>query len=216
MDYLLSDMWKYAKNTLLGVMGYQAGFVLLVLVALLALIIPGRKMGDRIVVAALLAYLVFVFSSTVLLRDQTSTATVILTPFRSWRLGIFGGNRQMLLEDLENVALFVPVGLGLGYISRDSDFYTGLLSVTYVFIFSASIELLQYISAVGTCEFDDVFNNTLGAVLGFVIARWIGKHVAGPTLPNVPTGSGPGTGQGAESDSGNVYTYGGDDGFPRE
>ena len=37
--------------------------------------------------------------------------------------------------------------------------------------FSAGIEITQYITGRGLCEFDDVFNNTLGACVGFTSWR---------------------------------------------
>lgn len=37
--------------------------------------------------------------------------------------------------------------------------------------FSAGIEITQYITGRGLCEFDDVFNNTLGAFVGFTSWR---------------------------------------------
>ncbi|WP_288535663.1 VanZ family protein [uncultured Ruminococcus sp.] len=36
-------------------------------------------------------------------------------------------------------------------------------------MFSAAIEITQYFTGRGLCEFDDVFNNTLGACIGFII-----------------------------------------------
>ena len=39
------------------------------------------------------------------------------------------------------------------------------------FAFSAFIEFTQLITARGTCEMDDIMNNTLGAVIGYYI--WI-------------------------------------------
>jgi glycopeptide antibiotics resistance protein len=38
---------------------------------------------------------------------------------------------------------------------------------------SVCIELTQLVTARGLCEFDDVFNNTLGAWLGYVIYKKI-------------------------------------------
>ncbi|MFR5118576.1 MAG: VanZ family protein [Ruminococcus sp.] len=38
-------------------------------------------------------------------------------------------------------------------------------------VFSAGIEITQYITGRGLCEFDDVFNNTLGACVGFTSWR---------------------------------------------
>lgn len=48
------------------------------------------------------------------------------------------------------------------------------------FLFSVSIETLQYITGRGITEVDDVINNTLGGVLGWCGQRVIvRKHVKG-------------------------------------
>ena len=40
-------------------------------------------------------------------------------------------------------------------------------------VFSSIIEITQYFTRRGLLEFDDVFNNTFGAVLGFVFVKLI-------------------------------------------
>ena len=41
--------------------------------------------------------------------------------------------------------------------------------ISTAIMFSAAIEITQYFTGRGLCEFDDVFNNTLGACIGFII-----------------------------------------------
>ncbi len=45
-------------------------------------------------------------------------------------------------------------------------------SILYLMLFSIAIEALQYSLRVGLCEFDDVFNNTLGSAIGYGVG-WI-------------------------------------------
>lgn len=60
---------------------------------------------------------------------------------------------------LTNVIMFVPVGVLVGWIWR----WRGLWTAAVLSIF---IEILQLVTARGLCEFDDVFHNMIGAVIG--------------------------------------------------
>lgn len=65
-----------------------------------------------------------------------------------------------------NICLFVPLGFLIPYCTRRGlifTVFTGLL-------LSATIEAIQYYYCLGYCEFDDVFNNTVGSIIGF--AYW--------------------------------------------
>lgn len=70
--------------------------------------------------------------------------------------------------DFGNIAMFIPLGVLLPYLC-------GITKFKKVFLmslaFSAGIEITQYITGRGLCEFDDVFNNTLGACVGFTSWR---------------------------------------------
>ena len=173
MDYLISDMWDYLMSTVSGTLEYKALVVMGMLLALLVLVVPGRKLGDRIAFAALAAYLTLVFASTVLLRSTAHSTGLSLVPFSTYAVAFGEGNRTILFEILENIVLFIPAGLALGYLSRESGFWASLLAIAGTAMFSLGIECLQYIYEVGICEFDDFFNNTLGIVIGFVVARLI-------------------------------------------
>ncbi len=62
-----------------------------------------------------------------------------------------------------NVFVFVPFGFMLPWAAKFKLWQTVLIGLS----FTVSIETLQYFLGVGLCEFDDVFNNTLGTVLGY-------------------------------------------------
>ena len=73
-----------------------------------------------------------------------------------------------LVQIFGNIAMFIPLGVLLPYLC-------GITKFKKVFLmslaFSAGIEITQYITGRGLCEFDDVFNNTLGACVGFTSWR---------------------------------------------
>ena len=69
-----------------------------------------------------------------------------------------------------NFALFFPLGCSLACFddkAKIKPWHAVVLSC----VLSIAIEILQHIFSLGVSEFDDVFNNTLGALMGFVLTR---------------------------------------------
>ena len=73
-----------------------------------------------------------------------------------------------LVQIFGNIAMFIPLGVLLPYLCGITKFKSVFLMSL---AFSAGIEITQYITGRGLCEFDDVFNNTLGAFVGFTSWR---------------------------------------------
>ena len=66
-----------------------------------------------------------------------------------------------------NLALLMPFGFMLPMF-RDVNWKKVLLMS---FCFSVGIELTQFITGLGLMEFDDVFNNTVGGLIGYMIYK---------------------------------------------
>lgn len=66
---------------------------------------------------------------------------------------------------LMNVFLFVPIGLSLPF-ALSKKKHPVIITMIAAFLFSVSIEAIQYYFALGLCEMDDVIMNTLGAMIG--------------------------------------------------
>ena len=90
---------------------------------------------------------------------------------------IFSGKEGMLSQVSLNILLFIPVGflattafLGKRKLRVILPFIVGITLTTV-------IESLQFFLHRGMFELDDIFNNTVGTVLGILIALLIlGKH----------------------------------------
>lgn len=81
-----------------------------------------------------------------------------LLPFHSY-VEIWKGEWRPLLENIGNIALFIPLGVALKW--------SGVKDVKKAgFLVSLLIEVLQFTFALGTFECDDLIHNTLGAVIG--------------------------------------------------
>lgn len=73
------------------------------------------------------------------------------------------------LNILGNIIAFIPFGIYLPYMSKSG---IGLIATfLYTFSLSLTIELVQLITRVGSCDVDDVILNTLGGVAGYIIWR---------------------------------------------
>lgn len=172
MDYLISDMWNYLIATASETLEYKALVVLGLLLAILILVVPGRKISDRVALAALAAFLTLVFASTVLFRMEMQPGTNNFVPFFTWQQALSARNVQLLLQNIENIALFVPAGIALGWLCRNAKPSECVIAIAGVVLFSLAIEALQFHYSIGICDIDDVIDNSLGAILGFV-AMWI-------------------------------------------
>ena len=82
--------------------------------------------------------------------------------YTAWAQGKPGYGREILL----NIALFVPLGYFLSAVLDGAVKRFGLLATGLSLIVSVTIEGIQYVDGLGLAEWDDVFNNVLGACLG--------------------------------------------------
>ena len=112
--------------------------------------------------------LTFVVRETMVLRTPKNRG-VVLEPFREFQAMIeqhdhFFWFKQIML----NILLFIPLGFLLplvyGKVFRDP-----VLTVLTGYLFSASIESMQYITGRGLTEIDDVITNTVGTAAGYVM-----------------------------------------------
>lgn len=81
---------------------------------------------------------------------------------------------QLVTEIIGNIAMFVPVGFLCAVIFANKKILPVMLSG---FAFSLCIELCQLIFHKGSFELDDLFNNTLGAIIGFLLYLLIRKII---------------------------------------
>ena len=92
-----------------------------------------------------------------------------LLPFHSY-VEILKGEWRPLLENIGNIALFIPLGAALKWSGVKDVKKVGLLA-------SLFIEILQFTFALGTFECDDLIHNTLGTVIGTWCAGKIGGEI---------------------------------------
>lgn len=92
--------------------------------------------------------------------------------FWSYKLAFLEHDRGLELEIYCNILLFIPWGFLLPTVWKR--FEDGRWMLSAALMLSGGVELCQGILRLGLFEFDDIFNNTLGALIGFVL-YWLVK-----------------------------------------
>lgn len=127
-----------------------------------------RKKKDYIFSILFGAYIAAVLWITLFSRIGEGYRRFLL-PFHSY-VEILKGEWRPLLENIGNVALFIPLGIALKWLGvgdvKKAGFFTSLL-----------IEVIQLTFALGTFECDDLIHNMLGAVIGAWSAGKIGVEI---------------------------------------
>ncbi len=160
MDYF----WVYANPKIPDCL-WEACFLILCVVMVLTYIVKRKVQTFKTVLFSTLIfeYLLLLLCSTVILRGANEEIHYKLTPFWSYAT-VLGGRKDLIIENLLNVMVFIPLGLML---STFDTFRKWRIVFLCGFCLSVTIELSQLIFKRGLCEFDDMFHNTLGAMIGY-------------------------------------------------
>lgn len=169
----MSNIFSYLKEfVLLGIF-----IIILFLIGYLVIykkIMKGTKVIDKkrmILYGITIGYLVIVFGATFLTRGN-NYKEINLHLFSSYREAwnnmsdiIF--SNIVLRNSILNILLFIPFGFLLPiYSNKLKRMYKVVpigLAVTLI------IEIVQYVTNMGIFEIDDVFNNTLGVLIGYCV-----------------------------------------------
>ena len=111
-------------------------------------------------------YLFLTYSNTVLFRPKNPYVWHNFTPLWSYKAYYSGENLELLPEIIMNIVGFIPLGFLMGVAFIKLQWWQVIMIGFFV---SLSIESIQYFFKLGIAEFDDVFNNTLGVVIGVAL-----------------------------------------------
>ncbi len=168
---LLNNVPDYIYEGLLSILCFGA---------ILLLAIKKRKSLRCIAKLLLFEYIFLIYCSFFLFRITKDEQAFNYIPFWSY------DKPELLLENIMNVVVFVPVGLLLGCAFSGMKWWKTLLIGA---VFSVLIEIFQLVFKKGFSEIDDVMHNTLGCLIGFgiyALARYgyerICKRSVGPLV----------------------------------
>lgn len=136
-----------------------------------------RRGWKKVVDLLLVEYVFLIYCSTIIYRGVSEEIGYNYNLFWSY-VAIQDGRNDLIPVNIMNVVVFVPVGLLLALLllNKRKTIKVGLLTILFGFLVSASIEVLQYFLNRGFSEFDDVFHNTIGCLIGFMIVaivKWV-------------------------------------------
>ena len=122
----------------------------------------------------LVFYLAFVSTITIIDRVPSKIARYKLELFWSYK-AIANGTVKLIAENFWNVVLFMPVGfLMAGLFRRHRAAWPAMLISAAL---SALLELTQLKTHRGLFELDDIFHNTLGALIGICLCLLLSSIV---------------------------------------
>lgn len=123
---------------------------------------------QKILLGALIAYIVILFFFAVLIRDAKEVSSVKLDLF--W--GYNNPTKSIYRDNIINIASFVPIGLMTGMVFKRYRIIKALLVGMLV---SLVIEFSQLFWHRGVFDVDDLFNNAVGALTGGLIVALMVK-----------------------------------------
>jgi glycopeptide antibiotics resistance protein len=118
----------------------------------------------------LILYLYLMFGSTVFSRVPTAASQANLNLFWEYKSMLAQHSWYLAKQIFLNIAMLMPVGFLFPLSRGKRCFWQTLL---FGFACSLSIEVMQYVFHCGLFEFDDIFNNTLGTFIGYMLYRII-------------------------------------------
>ena len=166
-------IWEYLYDSYLElpIWVYEGLLAVLCIGAVVSFVRLGARKGCRVTLRLLLTeYVVMIFCTTVFFRSVMAVRQYDFHPFWSYGAIQSGESPQLLVENIMNVVVFVPVGILLGTGFRLMTWRKTLLIGG---VMSASIEVLQFFTKRGFSEVDDVMHNTVGCMMGFMLVAII-------------------------------------------
>lgn len=115
----------------------------------------------------LFTYIAFILLITLFSRESGRQRSYEIVPLWSWYEVIFKNDISLLWQILLNIILFIPFGAIMSLFNKIS-LKTVFLSG---FMLSMFIEVCQLIFNLGLFEWDDMLHNSLGCLIGGVIAQ---------------------------------------------
>lgn len=127
-----------------------------------------HKFRKILCITAFIVYAVIVLHITLLSRTS-SVRRKMLTPFWEYRELVYSVDKLYWFgQIIGNIVMLMPLDVFLCLMYRRLNvIYIGIISCAC----SVCIELTQYFTGRGLFEFDDIFHNTLGAVIGYFIMK---------------------------------------------
>ena len=171
LKYILNDFAEPIKYLPYGII---AGIIIRIIIDLAEKFIypkdsSAKKIYRKNFIFLWTVYLIVIVMLTFFSREPGSRTDVNMRLFGTW-----GASAQSHAYVIENILLFIPFGIMFPMIGKKvSNIFTCIIAAA---LFSIIIETVQYITARGFCQLDDIVMNTLGALIGW-LGWWICRKI---------------------------------------
>lgn len=122
-----------------------------------------------------LLYIIFVLSITIFRRPEGSREGIIHL-FINLGFGLKTGRPSLRISaySIYNIILFLPLGLFAYLVIRKREIFKSIVATTLLGTFcSLMIEFAQLLTGRGMFELTDILTNTIGSLLGAILAVFI-------------------------------------------
>ena len=134
-----------------------------------------RKNRKRIIAEILLVlYIGFIIYTTLLCREPKDYREYNFQLFWSYQR-FFDDVRPQGQQILLNILFFIPFGVLVPLCLNGSWKRKLVITINSACFLSGTVELLQLLYRLGFAEFDDVFDNTIGAAICAFVALMLGR-----------------------------------------
>ncbi len=123
------------------------------------------------IIAIFISYIFLVLGATMLGRLQDTLGGINLELFSSYKKAISSFSIFSWRDIILNIIMFIPLGFLLPLLNRI--FYKSYFTLLLSFCFTLGIEIIQLITKIGAFDLDDIFNNFLGAIIGYCVVMTI-------------------------------------------
>ena len=132
---------------------------------------------DLFFVLSSIMYAAALLYVTIFSRKMSVNVHIELSVFWEYRRALTG-DTEWAIQIINNIVLFVPLGILYKEISDIMGMKTSWKSSMILgFFVSGIIELIQLSFRVGLFEYDDIFNNSIGMMSGYIFCRLIRKMI---------------------------------------
>ena len=161
----LDRQGKQVWNIKSTIINYPRLSILFSIVLIILSILAGRKENLLLMVV----YLGIICYFTLLYRDYGEPKSRLEL---FWSYKLFFINSETRSEIIKNIWLFIPMGAFLYKI------YPKVHVILFAVFISVVIEIIQYYTGMGLCEFDDILSNGIGSFIGFSVGKIYAKKEA--------------------------------------
>ena len=150
---------------------HQNGIACIVVVAVIFSVCIVKKYREIIALCEISIYTIGVLYKTVFSRKSGSNAVILKI---GWSYSaLFNGVPGMFSQIYLNIMLFIPIGVFGTILFWNKKKSRYVIPVALGVMLTIIIECFQFVLKCGTFELDDIFNNTIGTILGILIVNVI-------------------------------------------